>query len=74
MEFNSGRVNPVVSVYDKTRQSRYLTRNYLFTCKYYTRLIFTTCFGRDSPSSGEAEYITPNYKSLPNRNTNYNKT
>jgi hypothetical protein len=31
-------------VYDKTRQSRYLTRNYLFTCKYYTRLYFHNIF------------------------------
>jgi hypothetical protein len=29
-------------------------------------LIFTTCFGRDAPSSGEAEYNTSNYKSLLN--------
>jgi hypothetical protein len=28
---NSGRVHPVASVYDKTRQSRCLTRNYLFS-------------------------------------------
>jgi hypothetical protein len=50
-----------LNTYDKTRQSRYLTRNYLFTCKYFTRLIFTTCFGHDEPSSSEAEYNTPNY-------------
>jgi hypothetical protein len=63
--FNSGRVHPVASVYDKTasvydktRQSRYLTLNYLFMCKNYIRLIFTTCFSRDAPSSGEAEYNT----------------
>jgi hypothetical protein len=61
-------------IFDKTRQSRYLTRNYLFTCKYYTRPIFTTCFGRDAPSSGQAEYNTSNYKSLLNCNINYNKT
>jgi hypothetical protein len=36
--------------------------------------IFTTCFGRDAPSSGEAEYNTSNYKSLLNCNINYNKT
>jgi hypothetical protein len=36
-------VHPVASVYNKTRQSRYLTRNYLFT--WYTRLIFTTFSG-----------------------------
>jgi hypothetical protein len=41
---------------------------------YYTRPIFTTCFGRDAPSSGEAEYNTSNYKSLLNCNINYNKT
>jgi hypothetical protein len=32
---NSGRVHPVASVYDKTRQSRYLTRNYLYTVLIY---------------------------------------
>jgi hypothetical protein len=41
---NSGRVHPVASIYDKTRQSRYLTNNYLFTCKYYTRLYFHNMF------------------------------
>jgi hypothetical protein len=71
---NTGRVHPVASVYDETRQSRYLTRNCLFTCKYYTRLIFTTCFGRDAPSSGGTEYSTSNYESLLNCNINYNKT
>jgi hypothetical protein len=38
VDLNSGRVHPVASVYDKTRQSHYLTRNYLFRCKYCTRL------------------------------------
>jgi hypothetical protein len=36
--------------------------------------IFTTCFGCDAPSSGEAEYNTSNYKSLLNCNITYNKT
>jgi hypothetical protein len=36
--------------------------------------IFTTCFGRDAPSSGEAEYNTSNCKLLLNCNINYNKT
>jgi hypothetical protein len=36
--------------------------------------IFTTCFGRDAPSSGEAEYNTSNYELLLNCNINHNKT
>jgi hypothetical protein len=35
---------PVASVYDIIRQSRYLTRNYLFTCKHYTRLYIHNMF------------------------------
>jgi hypothetical protein len=47
----------------------------IYSCANITHvLIFTTCFSRDAPSSGEAEYNTSNYKSLLNCNTNYNKT
>jgi hypothetical protein len=47
----------------------------IYSCANTTHvLIFTTCFGRDAPSSGEAEYNTSNYKSLLNCNINYNKT
>jgi hypothetical protein len=47
----------------------------IYSCANTTHiLIFTTCFGRDAPSSGEAEYNTSNCKSLLNCNTNYNKT
>jgi hypothetical protein len=52
---------------------RTTVRNKYFSCSILL-CTTTTCFGRNAPSSGEAEYNTSNYKSLLNCNRTYNKT
>jgi hypothetical protein len=58
------RVTQIISnLYDKTRQSLFTLLATIYLRANTTHVfIFTTCFGCDAPSSGEAEYNTSNYK------------
>jgi hypothetical protein len=49
-------MHPVESVYDKTRQSRYLTRNYLF----YVQTLYTSLYSQHVSAAMRHHQVKPN--------------